>query len=85
LRELSRVSGGALVLDYRYRYAFRSLSRWIRHRLGLAKPLHPRLSLSQISSELERADLSLVRWIPVVWLFSEKVVLLCRRQSRTRG
>jgi SAM-dependent methyltransferase len=82
MAELSRVSRGMLIVDYRYRYAFRSLSRWIRHRLGMAKPLRPRYSLSQISSELEEAGLSLVKWIPVVWLFSEKVVLLCERRSR---
>jgi len=85
LRELARVSRGALILDYRYKYAFRSLSRWIRHRLGLAKPLRPRYSLSQISREIQRAGLSLVKWTPVVWLFSEKVVLLCRRAGSAKA
>ncbi|MDH7498848.1 MAG: class I SAM-dependent methyltransferase [candidate division NC10 bacterium] len=85
LRELARVSRGGLILDYRYRYAFRSLSRWIRHRLGLAKPLRPRYSLSQICEEVERAGLSLRKWISVVWLFSEKLILLCERPKGAGG
>jgi SAM-dependent methyltransferase len=84
LLELSRVSHGSLIVDYRYRYAFRSLSRWIRHRLGVAKPLRPRHSLSQISSELSETGLSIRRWIPVVCLFSEKVVLLCQKNQKKR-
>jgi SAM-dependent methyltransferase len=83
LLELSRVTHGSLIVDYRYKYAFRSLSRWIRYRLGVAKPLRPRYSLSEISSELGEVGLSVKRWIPVVGLFSEKVVLLCQKHTRT--
>ena len=85
LSELARVSRGPLVIDYRSKYAFRSLSRWIRFRLGIAKKLRPRYSLSEISSELSEVGLSVVKWIPVVWLFSEKVVLLCRKHARAQG
>lgn len=81
LSELARVSRGPLIVDYRYKYAFRSLSRLIRNRLGIARPLRPRYSFSQISSELGEAGLDLIKWIPVVWLFSEKVVLVCRRRA----
>jgi len=85
LRELARVSGEAVIVDYRFKYAFRYLSRWIRHRLGLVRSLRPRLSLSQIRSELLQAGLSPVRWIPVAWLFSEKVVVLCRKEGGAPG
>jgi SAM-dependent methyltransferase len=82
LLELARVSQGPLVIDYRFKYAFRTLSRWIRYRLGIAKKLRPRYSLSQISAELSEVGLTVVKWFPVVWLFSEKVVLLCQKQPR---
>jgi len=85
LTELARVSQGPLVIDYRFKYAFRSLSRWIRYRLGIAKKLRPRYSLSQISSELSEVGLSVVKRIPVVWLFSEKVVLLCQKRAKAEG
>jgi SAM-dependent methyltransferase len=81
LSELARVSRGPFIVDYRYKLAFRSLSRWIRYRLGVAKPLRPRYSISQISSELGEAGVVLLKWVLVVWLFSEKVVLLCQRRS----
>lgn len=83
LLELARVSHGPLVIDYRFKYAFRTLSRWIRYRLGFAKKLRPRYSLSQISSELSEVGLTVVKWFPVVWLFSEKVVLLCQKRPGT--
>lgn len=77
LREMRRVSGRWLILDYRHRYTWRWAKRWTLGRLGLSRREMPRVSRGEMRAELDAAGIVARRIIRVgTPLFSDKWIVL---------
>jgi ubiquinone/menaquinone biosynthesis C-methylase UbiE len=75
LRELRRVNCGGVVLDARHPYNLRTLSRWIRWRLGLAPARKLRWTRTVLAAELAAAGLLMREFKSIAWGLSARVLL----------
>ena len=71
VRKLARLAP-ILVIGYYHCYTLKYLSRWIRHRLHLARPPGPRLTRPTFLDEIKETGCRLKQLIPVAPLFSEE-------------
>jgi ubiquinone/menaquinone biosynthesis C-methylase UbiE len=78
LLELTRVAR-TVVASYYHPYTFKRLSCWVRHKLGLRRPLKPRVTATALREELEAAGVKVHRRLSVVPLLSEEWLVVVRR------
>jgi SAM-dependent methyltransferase len=78
MREMSRVSRGWVLVDYRHAHVPRHhVRRWF-HSIGIGKAAQPRPSRETIFGELRDAGLEPVRIFEIVPIFSDKWFVLAR-------
>ncbi|MFN0058101.1 MAG: class I SAM-dependent methyltransferase [Planctomycetota bacterium] len=80
LSELRRVASDAVMIDHRHLYNLRTLSRWLRFRVGLAHAQKLRHSYRAIEQELNDAGLQLVETRSIAWGLSARVLLRATRK-----
>ena len=81
LREMSRVTRGYLVLDYRLFFSGKNILRLIVSRFKHKRPLY-RPNKREMLGELARAGLEAVAIFPVTRVFSDKYIVLCGKRDR---
>lgn len=71
LQELTRVAR-VVVASYYHPYTFKHLSCWLRHKLGLRRPLTPRLTVASLNDEIRASGVKFHCRHSVVPLLSEE-------------
>lgn len=83
LTELARVARRDVIIDGRHLYNLRTLSRWVRARLGLARAEKLRHSLREFREEFACAGLRLAGVRSVFWGLSARVMLRATKDNVT--
>lgn len=78
LQEMRRVTRKWLIIDYNYPNKFKKMARWIGSRFH-ERPIRRRISLQEISKELQENGFSIHKAIPASRFFSDNVLLLCSK------
>lgn len=71
VQKLARLAP-VLIISYYHKYTLKYFSRWIRHRLGLWKSPHPRLTRKAFFDEIQETGMKLRQLITVSPLLSEE-------------
>ena len=83
LRTLAGLTHGPLVATVCHPYTVKSVGRSMRRLLGRPTKRSPRLTRRALAAEVEAADLTLERVIPVLPLLSEVWVVVLRNRAPT--